>query len=199
MINTNLNTFKAYMKLTNYQIQYQHLKIKLVTSALFTTIALIHLGSGTLQGQGFSSSGTNGGNVALCPCPCTVIVGTEVATTTKCGDECAVITIIKNEKFTDFIFEDSTDCVSGLKMFSQEVTATGIQRSTKLKGILTYKTHRTPPIENLSADCSGCPPCPPYVENYECGQLREVCEPRENDFTEVRGDKVDKGCVSTPT
>ncbi len=145
-----------------------------------------------------SSTGAPGGNPAPCPCDCQVIIGSDVYDTTACGPECAEIST-STSTWTDVIIEPSNDSVSKKKRFEQVVTVETTTRATKHQGKVTYDMARKPPITNLQADCSGCPPCPQKVETLDCGAGKVHCNPQPEDINETRGAKTDKGCIETAT
>lgn len=115
-------------------IQRVELKInRKLTSVVPLIITILIFSMGTYQAQ-TPPSGASGGNVTPCPCVCSVTAGDPGEPVwTACGAECAEIVILPPTTRTDYFTEKSSDCVSGLRMFEQEITITGMERSTKAK------------------------------------------------------------------
>ena len=178
--------------------QRVELNIHKTLTSVITLITIFIFNIGTYQAQ-TPPSGASGGNVTPCPCVCSVTAGDPGEPVwTPCGAECAEIVILPPTTRKDHFTEESSNCVSGLRMFEQEITITGKERSTKGKMTVTTQNQRTAPINDPGASCSGCPTCPPLVETYDCGKSNKICPPNDGDQKETPGEIVDKGCVPMP-
>lgn len=160
------------------------------------TLIFFILGAAILKSQS-PPPGQPGGNAAGCACYCGPS-GTPVVEDTKCSEECVIVEALPPNTYTDIFIEESEDCVSGFKNFSQKVTITGVRRKTNLIGKVTVQMSRLPKVNDPNENCNGCPPCSPLVETSKCGEIFSICAPRVGDLTTVKEPKIDKGCVSTP-
>jgi hypothetical protein len=178
-------------------------KTRIVVPGACCTLTLLLYCVGILQSQ-VPPPGQSGGNVTPCLCECTVVPNTEVRESTPCGPECGNVAIVSQAAYDDTFVVEDTDCFSGLRSYRQPMMITTVSRSTSHEGKLTRQCRRTVPNVGTNAgvdtDCSGCPPCPPLVETYECGKISVLCESTPNDTTtEFSGPPVKGACLESHT
>lgn len=138
--------------------------------------------------------------IDTCPCWCWTDEQTEVYDLTNCGELCGESEDEVTFTTTRYYEEDvpTSECVSGKRRFSQEITVTTTKRWTNQEGSYFAEQYRAAPPFSESVDCSGCEPCPDITTVFECGDVKEPCAPQPGDVGQTtEGEPVDLGCVDT--